>query len=163
MRSRRKLRFRLVVTFALFGFGLSALFAVAALYVRQKVEDQLVVSALQQDADSYVQQMHDSPGQPFYSELMKGWGWSERTLYKAPLAWQDLPPGVHDMRETDDQGHAQHYKLAVSRRYGLIAFVQYDVSRDDLGKRQLVTSVVGAVFLFGLLSLVLGLCSRARC
>ncbi|MDW2980363.1 MAG: HAMP domain-containing sensor histidine kinase [Rhodanobacter sp.] len=157
MRSRRKLRFRLIVSFALFGFGLSALFAVAALYVRAKVEDQLVVSSLQQDADSYVQQMHESPGQPFYSKLMTGWGWSDRTLYKAPLSWQQLPTGVHDIYETGEDGHARHYKLAVSRKYGLIAFVKYDVSRDDLGKQQLLISVVGAVFLFGLLSLALGL------
>jgi signal transduction histidine kinase len=157
MQSRRKLRFRLIVSFALFGFGLSALFAVAALYVRAKVEDQLVVSSLQRDADSYVQQMHESPGQPFYSKLMTGWGWSDRTLYKAPLSWQALPSGVHDIYETDQDGETRHYKLAVSRKYGLIAFVKYDVSRDDLGKQQLLISVIGAVFLFGLLSLVLGL------
>jgi signal transduction histidine kinase len=156
MRSRRKLRFRLIVSFALFGFGLSALFAVAALYVRAKVEDQLVVSALQQDADSYVKQMHESPGQPFYSKLMTGWGWSDRTLYKAPLDWQSLSSGVHDIYETGKDGKVQHYKLAVSRKYGLIAFVKYDVSRDDLGRQQLLISVIGAVFLFGLLSLVLG-------
>jgi len=155
MQSRRKLRFRLIVSFALFGFGLSALFAVAALYVRAKVEDQLVVSSLQQDADSYVQQMHESPGQPFYSKLMTGWGWSDRTIYKAPLSWQELPVGVHDVYEADDGGQ-KHYKLAVSRKYGLIAFVKYDVSRDDLGKQQLLISVIGAVFLFGLLSLALG-------
>jgi signal transduction histidine kinase len=157
MQSRRKLRFRLVVSFALFGFGLSALFAVAALYVRAKVEDQLVVSALQQDADSYVKQMHESPGQPFYSKLMTGWGWSDRTIYKAPLAWQSLTSGVHDIYETGEDGSTKHYKLAVSREYGLIAFVKYDVSRDDLGKQQLLISVIAAVFLFGLLSLVLGL------
>jgi signal transduction histidine kinase len=125
--------------------------------VRAKGEDQLVVPSLQQDADSYVQQMHESPGQPFYSKLMTGWGWSDRTLYKAPLSWQQLPTGVHDIYETGEDGHARHYKLAVSRKYGLIAFVKYDVSRDDLGKQQLLISVVGAVFLFGLLSLALGL------
>jgi signal transduction histidine kinase len=157
MQSRRKLRYRLIVSFTLFGFGLSALFAVAALYVRAKVEDQLVVSSLQQDADSYVQQMHESPGQPFYSKLMTGWGWSERTLYKAPLSWQSLSSGVHDIYETDKSGDKRHYKLAVSRKYGLIAFVKYDVSRDDLGKQQLLISVIGAVFLFGLLSLALGI------
>ena len=46
--------YRLIVSFALFGFGLSALFAVASLYVRAKVEDQLVVSALQHDVDQAV-------------------------------------------------------------------------------------------------------------
>ena len=54
MQSRRKLRFRLIVSFALFGFGLSALFATASLYVRAKVENQLVVASLQDDVDQAV-------------------------------------------------------------------------------------------------------------
>jgi signal transduction histidine kinase len=68
-----------------------------------------------------------------------------------------LSSGVHDIYETDKSGDKRHYKLAVSRKYGLIAFVKYDVSRDDLGKQQLLISVIGAVFLFGLLSLALGI------
>ncbi len=73
MQSRRKLRFRLVVSFALFGFGLSALFAVASLYVRAKVEDQLVVSALQHDVDQAVNQIIAHPDQQSHSELLEAW------------------------------------------------------------------------------------------
>ena len=68
MQSRRKLRFRLVLSFALFGFGLSVLFAVASLYVRSKVEDQLVVSAMQHDADQAVESKHEHP-----DRLWKWW------------------------------------------------------------------------------------------
>jgi len=157
MQSRRKLRFRLVVSFALFGFGLSALFAFAALNIRSRVEDQLVTAALQQDVDQAVEQVHKDPSKPAGSELVEAWMRSERTLYNMPLAWQSLDSGVHDIFETDAQGNKRHYKLAVRRKYGLIGFVRYDVTREELGKRQLLISVIGAVFLFGLLSLAIGL------
>ena len=157
MQSRRKLRFRLVVSFALFGFGLSALFAVASLYVRAKVEDQLVVSAMQHDVDQAVENKHAHPDQPLQSELVSAWLWSDRTIYKAPLAWQNLATGVYDMHDADGQGHHRHYKLAVCRKYGLIAFLSYDIGREDLGKRQLITSLVASVVLFSLLSLAIGL------
>lgn len=155
MRSRHRLRTRLIVSFALFGLCLSVLFAVAAMYVRAKVEDQLVVNALQHDVDQAVSQaLH---GQPAHSQLVEGWFKSERTLYKMPLAWQDLDSGVHDIYDTDADGKRHHYKLAVRRKDGIIGFVRYDVSRDELGKRQLLTGLIIAVVLFSLLSLAIGL------
>lgn len=157
MQSRRKLRFRLIISFALFGFGLSALFAVASLYVRAKVEDQLVAGALQNDVDQAVDKTIANPNQPVTSELVEAWIKSDRTLYKAPLAWQSLDTGVHDMYEVGPDGHLKHYKLAVRRKDGIIGFVRYDISREDLGKRQLITSLVASVILFSLLSLAIGL------
>jgi signal transduction histidine kinase len=156
MQSRRKLRYRLIVSFALFGFGLSALFAVAALYVRAKVENQLITASLQGDVNQAVENKHENPDQPLKSDLVDAWLWSDRTIYKAPLAWQNLATGVYDMHE-DREGHPSHYKLAVSRKYSLIAFLSYDISREDLGKQQLIFSLVGAVLLFSLLSLAIGL------
>ena len=157
MQSRRKLRFRLIVSFALFGFGLSALFAVAALNIRAKVESQLVTASLQQDVDQAVEKVHKDPTKPAGSDLIEAWMRSDRTLYNMPLSWQALDSGVHDIYETGADGTRHHYKLAVRKKYGLIGFIRYDVTRDELGKQQLLFSVIGAVFLFGLLSLVLGL------
>jgi len=155
MQSRRKLRFRLIVSFALFGFGLSALFAVAALYVRAKVENQLINDSMQSDVDQAVD--HAIADKPFQSELIEGWVKSDRTLYKMPLAWQNLGSGVHDIYENDASGRQRHYKLAVQRKNGIIGFTRYDISREDLGKQQLVISLIGAVVLFSLLSLAIGL------
>ncbi len=157
MQSRRKLRFRLVLSFALFGIGLSVLFAVASLYVRAKVEDQLVVSALQHDVDQAVDKVIAHPDQPSASELIEAWMWSDRTIYKAPLTWQNLATGVYDLHDVDAQGRPRHYKLAVRRKDGIIGFVRYDVSREELGKRQLVTSLIAVVLIFSLLSLAIGL------
>jgi signal transduction histidine kinase len=155
MQSRRKLRFRLIVTFVLFGFGLSALFAVASLYVRAKVENQLIDQSLEADLRQAVENKHLHPEQPPHSDLIVVWFWSDRTVYQAPLAWQGLAPGVYDMRGGSD-GMPQRYKLAVVRKYGLDAFLTYDISREDLGKRQLITSLIAAVVLFTLLSLAVG-------
>jgi signal transduction histidine kinase len=157
MQSRRKLRFRLLLSFALFGFGLSALFAVASLYVRAKVENQLINASLQSDVDQAVDKTIANPNQPVTSELVEAWIKSERTLYRAPLAWQNLDTGVHDIYDTDADGHVRHYKLAVRRKDGIIGFVRYDISREDLGKRQLVTSLIASVILFSLLSLAIGM------
>jgi signal transduction histidine kinase len=155
MQSRRKLRVRLIVTFTLFGFCLSALFAVASLYVRAKVENQLIDQSLEADLRQAVENKHLHPDQPLQSKLIVVWLWNDRTVYQAPLAWQGLPPGVYDMRGGDN-GLPQHYKLAVVRKYGIDAFLTYDISREGLGKRQLLTSLVGAVVLFTLLSLAVG-------
>ncbi|MBD8881143.1 MULTISPECIES: sensor histidine kinase [Rhodanobacter] len=157
MQSRRKLRFRLILSFALFGFGLSALFAVASLYVRAKVEDQLVNTSMQNDVDQAVDNAIYHPDQEFHSELIEGWVKSDRTLYKMPLAWQSLGSGVHDIYETDAKGRERHYKLAVRRKDGIIGFTRYDISREDLGKRQLITALIAVVVLFSLLSLAIGL------
>ncbi|CAM5559182.1 sensor histidine kinase [Rhodanobacter lindaniclasticus] len=156
MQSRRKLRYRLIVSFALFGFGLSALFAVAALNIRAKVEDQLITTSLQDEVDSLNAQVRADPTQPPHFNIVKAWSWSDRTIYKAPLEWQQLQTGVHDISEVDADGHVKRYKLAVRREGGIISFLRYDVSRDELGKQQLLISVIGAVFLFGLLSLAIG-------
>ena len=155
MQSRRKLRFRLVLSFALFGFGLSALFAVASLYVRAKVEDQLVAGALQSDVDQAVDRT--IANQPMQSGLIEAWIKSDRTVYKMPLAWQNLDTGVHDMYDVDADGRTRHYKLAVRRKDGVIGFERYDISREDLGKRQLITALSVAVILFSLLSFAIGL------
>jgi signal transduction histidine kinase len=155
MRSRRKLRFRLIVTFTLFGLGLSVLFAVASLYVRAKVENQLIDQSLEADLTQAVETKHQHPDQPPHSNLIVVWFWNDQTVYQAPLAWQGLASGVYDMHGGTG-GMPQRYKLAVVRKYGLDAFLTYDISRESLGKRQLITGLVAAVVLFTFLSLLVG-------
>ncbi len=155
MRSRRRLRTRLIVSFALFGLCLSVLFAVAAMYVRAKVEDELIVQSLQHDVNQAVDaRFHGKRAQ---SELIEGWFGRKRDVYKMPLAWQNLPDGVHDIYQTGPDGERHHYKLAVGRKGDVVGFVRYDVSRDELSKRQLLTGLIVAVVLFSLLSLAIGI------
>ena len=46
MRYRRRLRSRIILSFFLFGFGLTALFAAATVLLRERLEDQLIGEAL---------------------------------------------------------------------------------------------------------------------
>ncbi|HVU80551.1 MAG TPA: HAMP domain-containing sensor histidine kinase [Rhodanobacteraceae bacterium] len=155
MQSRRKLRFRLIVTFTLFGFGLSALFAAASLYVRAKVENQLINQSLEADLQQAVDTKHQHPDEPLRFQLIEAWMWNDQTVYQAPLAWQGLEPGVYDM-QGGTGGLPRQYKLVVARKYGIDAFLTYDTSRESLGKRQLITGLVAAVIIFTLLSLMVG-------
>jgi len=145
--------------FTLFGIGISALFAVASLDIRERVEEQLVNSSLMDDAkyaNEFAVAHPDAPGAA--SRLLTGMVKSERTLYKAPLAWQKLQTGVHDITESDpdDNGKDHYYKLAVYRSNGIISFIRYDVSRERLGGQQLVIAVSAATLILGVLSFALG-------
>lgn len=155
LQSRRKLRSRIFVSFALFGLGLSALFAVASVYIRAKVENQLIDDQLQRDVDSMVSQVRKDPTHPPGTTLVEPWIFSKRKEYNIPFAWQGLDTGVHDVVERDEKGRERHYKLAVRRDQDLIGFLRYDVTRDELGKRQLTLALAVAVVLFGVLSLLI--------
>ncbi|MBS0486708.1 MAG: two-component sensor histidine kinase, partial [Proteobacteria bacterium] len=43
---RRRLRSRIIISFVLFGFALTALFALSAIYLRGYLEDKLIGEAL---------------------------------------------------------------------------------------------------------------------
>lgn len=162
MQSRRRLRSRIILSYALLGFGLAILFAFAAVYVRDHVEDRLIVEQLQNDVDNVVRQKHENPGKPAGTSLVSVWVWSSRTAYKIPLAWQDFGTGVHDWTGPGPDGRLHHYKVAVRRDPDLDVFELYDVTRDELGKRQLLTALVVTVILLGIFSLLVGVWLSAR-
>ena len=55
-RYRRRLRSRIILSFVLLGFGLTALFAWSVNRVRDQVEDKLVVDVMNRNIDLYAQQ-----------------------------------------------------------------------------------------------------------
>ena len=61
MRYRRRLRSRIIISFALFGLGLTALFAAATLYMRTQLEDQLINTTLQRELKNFVDFKRDHP------------------------------------------------------------------------------------------------------
>jgi signal transduction histidine kinase len=162
MQYRRRLRSRLIISFALFGLTLTALFGAAIFYIRSNVESRLVIDTLQNEADNLVAQVRSDPEQPPKFSTMEAWTWSDRTAYKIPMAWKNLETGVHEISEVDSNGHLRHYKLGVHRDADLMGYVRYDVSRDELGRRQLVVALILAVIVFSTLSVLLGIWSSAR-
>lgn len=162
MRYRHRLRTRIVLSFLLLGFGLTAMFALATLSLRNRFENQLVEDTLQREVDNLVQQVRENPDQQPSFGFYEAWTWRAQMAHRVPLAWQSLDTGVHDITEVDEQGRQRHYKLAVRRDSDRLGFVRYDLSRAALGQRQLLILLGFAVVCFTGLAFVVGLWSSRR-
>jgi len=164
MRYRRRLRSRIILSFFLLGFGLTGLFAVATVLVRERLEDQLIGEALVQNLADYAEQFHRDPegagGLPF--EKIKGIVFSKRRFGNVPFEWQGLPDGVHELTETDARGRVRAYKLAVRKEDDYWFFLSYDIVQERASQRQLTYALVGVVAIFSILSLLIGVWSSKR-
>lgn len=156
MPSRRRLRSRIILSYALLGFGLAILFAFAAVYVRNTVEDRLINQQLLHDVDNIIKQVREDPTRKAGVSLVVPWVFSKQKEYLIPLAWRDFGTGVHDWSEIGADGRVHHYKIAVRRAPDYDVFELYDVTRDEIGKKQLATALVVTVILLGLFSLLIG-------
>lgn len=164
MRYRRRLRSRIILSFFLLGFGLTGLFAVATVMLRERLEDQLIGEALFKNVDDYAEQFYRNPdeagGLPF--EKIKGIVFSERKFGNVPFNWQGLANGVHEITEVDANGRSRTYKLAVKKDADYWFFLSYDIAQERASQQQLMYALIGVVFLFSLLSLVIGMWSSKR-
>jgi signal transduction histidine kinase len=163
MQYRRRLRSRIILSFALLGTGLTASFALATVFLRAHLENQLIGEALEKNLEDYAGSFYRSPdieGVPF--EQITGLVVSKRRFANAPLAWRDLDSGLHDLVERDESGKLVVYKLAVRKDADYWFFLKYDTSQTKRSQQQLVYALVGAVLVFSLLSLLLGYWSSRR-
>lgn len=164
MRYRSRLRSRIIVSFFLLGFGLTGLFAVATVLLRERLEDQLIGEALLQNVADYAEQFHRNPedavGLPF--EKISGIVYSKRRFGNVPFAWRDLPNGVHEVTEDEANGRTRTYKVAVLKEPDYWFFLSYDIAQERESQQQLTYALVGVVALFSLLSLVIGVWSSKR-
>ena len=93
-RSRRRLRTRIIVSFALLGFGLTLLFAVAMLYLRNRLEAQLIETTLQYEVANlvrHVETRHRRPVLPVFDDHLQ--------RQKRRQCRPHLAPGRHEVRE----------------------------------------------------------------
>ena len=163
-RYRRRLRSRLVVSFGLLGFALTATFALATLYLRERAEEEVVGNALVQNINDYARQFYVDPagagGVPL--ENIQGRVFSRAKFGNVPPEWAELPDGVHQLSGVDERGRVVPYKLAVRKDPDFWFFVRYENPRDVATQRRLAWTLFGAVIVFSLMSLVLGLWSSRR-
>ena len=164
MRYRRRLRSRIVISFGVFGMVLTALFAIAVIGLRGKLEDQLINASLQDGVNKFLdfKREHPEEGAQFPFSPVTALIVSERKFANVPFAWQKYGTGVYDIREPDEQGRERPYKLAVRKESDLWAFYRYDVAKEELGERQLVTALIAAVLAFSGFAFLLGLWSARR-
>jgi len=162
MQYRQRLRTRIILSFLLLGFGLTALFAVASMALRSRLEGQLLDNTLQKEVDQLVQHVRAEPDQPPSFTIFDAHTWSARTAYKMPLELQSLKTGVYDIAQTDDNGRNHLYKYAIHRDPDIVSYVRYDVTGATLGERQLMISLGVAVILFTGLAWLIGMWSSSR-
>ena len=164
MQYRRRLRSRIIISFALFGLGLTALFAAATIYLRVRMEDQIINDTLTRELTHFVDFKREFP-QPdarwtmslFEAQIVR----SGRTA-TVPFAWQKYDSGVYDIEDLDAGGRSRSYKLAVYKDDEFWAYLRFDQSSQKLTERQLLVVLVVAVLIFALLSLLMGLWLSAR-
>jgi signal transduction histidine kinase len=163
MQYRRRLRSRIVISFTLLGFVLTALFAVSTITLRERLEDQLVGDRLLENIDDFAGSFYRdplTPGAPF--ERIEGWAIGPEKFANVPLEWRDLPNGVHDLSAKGPEGEPLAYKLAVRKDPERWFFLRYDMTPEQLSIQQLQFALFAAVAAFSLLALLLGIWSSTR-
>ncbi len=165
LRPRQRLRARIIVSFLLLGFGLTTLFAASTLVLRERIESQLVVDWLNAEAQTYLEfkRQHPEPDAAYGLQEQQ----IEMFAYRPgspqiPLAWRDLPSGVHDWRDPDLRGRGGDFKLAVARAQDIVTYIKYGYARQALGTQQLMILLAGSVVGFTLLAWLIGLWSSRR-
>ena len=164
MRYRHRLRTRIILSFLLLGFGLTALFAGTTIYLRSRLENQLVESWLLREADNFVQFKRENPDPtaPFsFSRQIEAFVYRPDSANIA-FAWRDLPTGIHDLQENDRRGRLKQYKLAVHRTPDMVGFLRYDYTQEALSQQQMLITLAVAVVLLTLLAWLVGVWSSSR-
>ena len=163
MQYRRRLRSRIIVSFALFGLALTALFATSTLFVRDWLENKLIGEALQQNLAGYADSFYTNPDTEYVRfEKISGYTFSERKFGNVPFAWRDLSSGTHDLNQSDLSGGREVYKLAVRKDPHYWFFLRYDTTQEMNAKRLLQAALIAAVLVFSLMSLLIGFWSSSR-
>ncbi len=164
MRYRHRLRTRIILSFLLLGFGLTALFAVTTVYLRARLENQLIESWLLSEADNFVQfkRANPEPDARFsFSRQIEAYVYRPDSASIA-FAWRGLATGIHDLQERDARGRMKQYKLAVYRTPDMVGYLRYDYTQEALSQRQMLVTLLAAVVLLTLLAWVVGVWSSSR-
>ena len=166
-RYRRRLRSRIILSFVILGFGLTALFAFATNWTRDRVENDLVEDVMNRNIDEFARRYLDNPRvnpelpvQQMYARVVT------RDKFEALKGeqpdWYELADGIHGLSGRNDDGSPFSYKLAVRKTSDQWFFLAYDMSQSTLGERQFKTTIYGAVLAFTLLSLLVGWWAASR-
>jgi signal transduction histidine kinase len=164
MRYRRRLRSRIIISFALFGLGLTALFAVATVYLRTRLEDQLINNTLTRELKHFVDFKRDNldPNAQFPMSLISLQIVRPGRTATVQFEWQKLDPGVYDIEDNGRENKVRPYKLAVYKDNDFWAYLRFDISTQKLSERQLLTVLAASVLAFAIFSLLIGFWLSAR-
>ncbi|OAX56704.1 sensor histidine kinase [Xanthomonas graminis] len=166
-RYRRRLRSRIILSFVLLGFGLTALFAFATNWARARVENQLVEDVMNRNIDAFAQRFYsdrsrnpDLPVQQIRAFVFTRDKF-DRVRQERP-DWARLPNGNHNIVGLDEHGDPFAYKLAVRKTQSEWFFLAYDMTQTLRSEVQLKRALLLSVLVFSALSLVIGWWSASR-
>ncbi|MGN7918451.1 MULTISPECIES: sensor histidine kinase [Lysobacter] len=166
-RYRRRLRSRIVLSFVLLGFGLTAMFAFATNWTRTRVENELVADVVNRNIDEYARQYYSAPNlkpevpfQQMWLRVYKSDSF-ERVRIEQP-DWYTLPDGIHNIQGKDPDGSPFSYKLGVRKTPTEWFFLAYDMSQGALSEAQFNRAIYLSVPVFTLFSLLVGLWAASR-
>lgn len=166
-RYRRRLRSRIVLSFVLLGFGLTAMFAFATNWTRTRVENQLVEDVMNRNIDEYARQFYSAPNSkpevPFQqvrARVVKSDRFEELRLEQPD--WYALPDGIHNIQGKDADGTPFSYKLGVRKTPTEWFFLAYDMSQGVKSEEQFNRAIYLSVPVFTLFSLLVGLWAASR-
>lgn len=165
-RFRRRLRSRIILSFVLLGFGLTALFAFATNWTRTRVESQLVEDLMNRNIDQFAKQYEHNPENPqFAVDQIRAFVYTSdkfELVRKNKQEWYDLRDGIHGLIGADEQGKPFAYKLAVRKTPNAWFFLAYDTSESIRGEQQFNRAIYLSVIFFTLLSLIVGWWAASR-
>ncbi len=165
-RFRRRLRSRIILAFVLLGFGLTALFAFATNWTRNRVEGQLVEDLMNRNINQYAEQYLRDPNNPqFGVDQIRAFVYpSEKfeSVRRNRPEWYALSDGIHGLDGIDEKGGPFAYKLAVRKTPSAWFFLAYDMSEAVRGEQQFNRAIYSSVIVFTLLSLLVGWWAASR-
>ena len=95
-RARRRLRTRIILSFALFGFTLTTLIAATTVYLRDRVENTVLGAALEKNNNMFAEGFYRNPNAVgILFEKIQGRQFSTRKIDRVPPEWRPLANGVH--------------------------------------------------------------------
>lgn len=158
MKYRRRLRSRLILSFLVFGTLLSALFAIAVLFLQNFLEDALITQTLADEVDQYILDLREDPTlvEPFYTRI-QGYVTRPDRADIVPAPFRALPSGIHEVKTEQ-----AHYKAIIRKEDDFWVFLTYDVSDNRELSRRLIMALIAVVVFFSALSLALGIWSSGR-
>ena len=164
---RRRLRTRIVWSFALLGLCLTVLFAYASILARQRVENQLVEDVMNRNMEASWRSYVASGGRNLDIPVQQMKGFVYRpdkldSLRRDFPDWEKLDDGIHPMSGTDSDGKPYAYKLGVRKTPNAWFFIAYDMGQVALGEVQFKRTLYATVLLFTLVSLLIGWWAASR-
>ena len=165
-RFRRRLRSRIILSFVLLGFGLTALFAFATNWNRTRVEDKLIVDLMSRNIDEYARSyLRDpsnvaAPVQQMYGRVVKRENFE--LLRREQPEWYGFQDGLHNITGKNEDGTPFSYKLAVRKTPEAWFFLAYDMTQASRGEAQFNRAIYISVVFFSLLSLLVGWWAASR-